>query len=147
MHVMMGLVVTRRMVVMAVRVLVAMLVTVLVDMAMGMDMHMLVAMRVGVDGLGVFAADAELGGANTSTRHAFRPHRVGGNRQAAERAANICERHAGVDEGAQHHVAGRAREAIEVQDPQIHTILPCAAARGNPSGVVSDPRTAVDRLP
>ena len=120
MRMVMRLVVTVRVVVMAVRVLVA----VLLAMVMRMDMRMLVVMRVGVDGLRVFAADAELGGANTRARHTFRPHRVGGDRQAAERAANICERHAGVDEGAQHHVAGRAREAIEVQDPQIHTILP-----------------------
>jgi len=139
----MRLVVTMRVVVMAV----AVLVTVLVSMVMGMDMRMLVVMCVDVNGLSVFAADAELGGANTRTRHAFRPHRVGGYRQAAERASNICERHAGVDEGAQHHVAGRARKAIEVQDPQIHTILPFAAARGNPKRRFSDPRTAVDRLP
>ena len=35
--------------------------------------------------------------------------------EAAERALHLVERQAGVDEGAQDHVAGNPRKAIEVQ--------------------------------
>ena len=45
------------------------------------------------------------------------------DRQAAERAADVVERHAGVDQRAEDHVAGRAREAVEVENRQSRTIL------------------------
>ena len=53
-------------------------------------------------------------------RHARPEHAVGGDgvaveRQAAEGAAQIVERQAGVDERTEHHVAGNAGKAVEVQ--------------------------------
>ena len=106
-----------------VRVIVSVLVR--MGMRMGMRVRMLAftMMRVSVRLHEVFAPDAELRGPNAGACDAFGPHRIRGNRQAAERPADIRERHAGVDERAEHHVARCAREAIEVENPQIPTIL------------------------
>ncbi len=39
------------------------------------------------------------------------------HREAAERLLQRGHRQAGVEQGAKHHVAGDAREAVEVQEP------------------------------
>ena len=71
----------------------------------------------------VLADDAELRRSNAGTHDLLGPDGFGCDRETAQRAADIVERDAGVDQRAEHHVAGRAREAVEVQDPQIRTIL------------------------
>ena len=38
--------------------------------------------------------------------------------KAAERAFELLERHTGIEQGAQNHVARRASETVEVQNPQ-----------------------------
>ena len=115
-----------------VRVVVAVVVTVIVVVMMvvlvSVSMIVIVRMRLGmlvrVDGYRLFADDAELRRANPSTNHRFSPDGIGRDREAAERAADVVERDAGVDQCTQHHVAGCAREAIEVQDPHNRIILP-----------------------
>ena len=75
----------------------------------------------------IFAADAELRRSNPGTRDLLGPDHVRRDRQAAKGAADIRERDAGVDERAEHHVAGGTAEAVEVQDPHNQTILPFSA--------------------
>jgi hypothetical protein len=80
--------------------------------------------RVGViERLLVFAAHAELRAADARPQHAIRPDRIGGDGQAAQRAPHVVERHSGVDQRAKDHVSRGAGEAVEVQNPQIPSIL------------------------
>ena len=67
------------------------------------DMSVRVVVNVG--DRGVLAGDAELRCLNTGAHHLLSPDRLGRDREAAERAANIVERDASVDQGAEHHVA------------------------------------------
>jgi hypothetical protein len=63
-----------------------------------------------------FAADVELRRADPGAYDSLGPHVFGGDSQAAEGAAHVGERHAGVDQRAEDHVAGGTREAVEVED-------------------------------
>ena len=62
--------------------------------------------------------DAELGRRHPGPQHALGGDRVAVDGEAAERALQLVERQAGVDERAEHHVAGNARETVEIQDPR-----------------------------
>jgi len=104
-----------------------------------MSMHVGVLMH--VNGHRIFTAHAELGRAHAGAHHLFRPDRVWCDRQRAERTADVVERHAGIDQRAEHHVARGAREAIEVENPQIQPILP-KSARRQPSARGSCPASA-----
>src|SRR5678815_2387966 len=121
-----------------VRVRVGMIVMVPVMMAVcSMSVRMLV--RVDMDLLRhvrrhrFLSDDTELRGADPRTNHRLRPDRIARNSQTAERTADVLERNARVDQRAEHHVAGRAREAIEVENPHNRSILPGyqASPRGN----------------
>ena len=57
----------------------------------------------------------ELGGRDAGAQDPFRVHLIAGHREAAERALQIVERQAGVEERAERHVARDAGEAIEIQ--------------------------------
>ena len=90
---------------MVVVVIMPVLVRMGVRMGVRVRMLALIVMRVSVHLHEIFAPDAELRGADARACHAFRPHRIRVNGEAAERPADIRERHTGVDEGAQYHVA------------------------------------------
>ena len=49
-------------------------------------------------------------------------------RKAAERAPQLFERQAGVEQRAQHHVARRAVEAVEIQNPGHSFLAPLLSA-------------------
>lgn len=70
-----------------------------------------------------FTADMQLCRADAGARDALCPDRLAIDSQAAERASKILEWQAGVDQRAEHHVPGRAGEAIEVENLQAPTIL------------------------
>ena len=80
-------------------------------------------MRVVVALPGILAAHLELGRADARTLHALGPDRLAIDRQASESGADLLERHARVDQRADDHVAGRTREAVEVQDLHNLSIL------------------------
>ena len=96
-------------------------------MLVRMDMHGLMRVR------RFLSDDTEFRRADPRTNHGFRPDRIGRNSQTAERTADVLERNARVDQRAEHHVAGRAREAVKVQNPHNRSILPGyqASPRGN----------------
>jgi hypothetical protein len=73
-----------------------------------------------VAGVGVvqrepLAANVELRRADPGACHALGPDRIGSDRQVAKRATQVLESDAGVDERTKNHVAGRARETVEVE--------------------------------
>ena len=72
----------------------------------------------------ILAADAELRCRQARTRHALGPDDVRFDGQAAQCAANGLERDAGVDQRPEDHVPGRAGETVEIENPQVLTILP-----------------------
>ena len=83
---------------------------------------------------GMLAADAELRRRDAGTGHPLGPHGRRRDRQAAERAPDVLELHTGVDQGAEHHVARRTCEAIEVEhlhnpNPSYQSSLPFPQAR------------------
>ena len=82
-------------------------------------------MVVSVIDRGLFAADVELRRGNARTIHALGPYSVAIDGQAPERRAQFVQRQPGVDERTQDHVAGGAREAVEVEDAHAWTILLC----------------------
>jgi hypothetical protein len=71
----------------------------------------------------ILSAHTEFRRANASTGDRFGPDGVGRDRQRAECTPDVVERYARIDERTEHHVAGRTGKAIEVEDPQIQTIL------------------------
>ena len=71
----------------------------------------------------LLAPDAEPGGAHPRTRHTFCPDVLAVDREASEGAPQIVERQAGVDERTEDHVAGRAGEAVKVQNRHVSIIL------------------------
>ena len=78
----------------------------------------------------IFAADAKSRGGHACARDALGPDGIRGDREAAQGAAHVIERHADVDQRAENHVAGSAREAIEVQGGQPdHLTLHAPAIR------------------
>ena len=64
------------------------------------------------------ATDVELRCANAAANYRLRPDRIRFNREAAERLPHILELHAGIDQGAEDHVAGSTREAVEIERGQ-----------------------------
>ena len=63
-------------------------------------------------------SNVELRGANATANHRLRPDRVRSNRKAPERLPHILERHAGIDQGPEDHVARSTREAVEIERGQ-----------------------------
>ena len=90
-------------------------------------MHVVIAVAVVMTALGWLARvfvrvlavlfDDELRGGNAGAQYSRRrdPGAVDG--KAAERAAQLLERQAGIEQRAQHHVARRAVEAVKIQNP------------------------------
>lgn len=77
------------------------------------------SLRVGLlQRLLVFPADTEFCTVDAGTKDALGPHRLGVDRQTAEGPPHIVERHPGVDQGTEDHVAGGTGEAVEVDDSQ-----------------------------
>ena len=62
----------------------------------------------------------ELGGRHAGAQDTRRADVEAGHGEAAERALQLVERQAGVEQGAERHVARDAREAIEIQESR-HT--------------------------
>ena len=60
--------------------------------------------------------DEEFRRRHTGAQHAFRRNRRAVDGQAAQRAAQLVERQPGVEQRAQHHVARRAVETVEIED-------------------------------
>jgi hypothetical protein len=58
--------------------------------------------------------DAELGRRDAGAQHALRVHVSIAQGEAAERALQLVERQAGVDERTERHVAGDAGKAVEI---------------------------------
>lgn len=58
----------------------------------------------------------ELDGRHAGAEHAPGVHVVAGHGQAAERAPQVVDRQAGIDERAEQHVAGNPGKTIEIQD-------------------------------
>jgi hypothetical protein len=79
-------------------------------------MSVLVIVRM-IDGTRL-AADVELGRGDACAPDFFRPDRVAIDGERAERAPEIVERQARVDEPTEDHVARRTREAVEVENRQ-----------------------------
>src|SRR5712691_11330474 len=99
-------------------------------MRLGRDPATMAMMMMVVVGFAhVLATDLELRRPDARALHPLGPDRVPIDRQAAERGANLLERHACVDQRADDHVAGRTREAVEVQDLHNLSILLDAPAR------------------
>jgi len=71
----------------------------------------------------LFAADVELGGADSRARYPLRPDRVAADCEASERATQVVERQAGVEQRAEDHVARRAGKTVEIQDGHTAIIL------------------------
>ena len=59
--------------------------------------------------------DDELGRRDAGAEHPLRVDVRVAEREAAERSLQLVERQTGVDERAERHVAGNAREAVEVE--------------------------------
>lgn len=76
--------------------------------------------------LEILAADTEFRGCHSSSIHTLRPNRVGCDRQAAECSPHVVERHAGIEQCAENHVARNPRETVEIQNRHNVIILPCA---------------------
>jgi hypothetical protein len=102
-------------------------VVIVVVMMMLVSMNVIVSMSMRmlrrVDAHGFLSDDAELRRANARSYDLFRPHRIRRDGEAAERAADVAEHDTSVDQRTEHHVAGGAREAIEVQDAHNRIIL------------------------
>jgi len=90
----------------------------------------------------VLPADAELGRGQARPRDPLGPHGVMVDGQAAQRAANVLERYAGVDQCAQQHVSGHTGEAIDVQHLHNPSILLWATAHGRGT---SPPASATEK--
>ena len=65
----------------------------------------------------VLRDDLDMGTRNTGPNHARRDEIVI-ETEAAERGPHHIDRHTGIDERAEHHVAGRAGKAVEVDHPR-----------------------------
>ena len=61
--------------------------------------------------------DAELGRRDAGPQDLLRAEFHVAERQAAQRAFQVVERQAGVEQRAEHHVARDARETVEIQQP------------------------------
>ena len=92
-------------------------------MIMGIGVGVCVSMGVRMHGCRIFAAHAELRCGNAGARDAFDPHVVGRNRQAAQRAADVVERYAGIDQRTEQHVTRRPRKAVQIERLHVWSIL------------------------
>src|SRR5690349_6224758 len=114
----------RGLVVVMMVVLLMMLVVLVIDVRVmlvgvsGTRVGMRVRMRVISRFVARLALHEKLRRRDPGTGHAIGPHDVRRYGEAAERAANLVERHTDVDERAKDHVAGRTREAVEVKRRQ-----------------------------
>ena len=93
---------------------------------------MMVLVIVGIIDRVCLAADGELRCSNASPTHAVDPNGSGRNRQTAERAPDLVERNARVNQRSDDHVAGRPREAVEIERRQTRSSY---SAR---PGIISD---------
>ncbi len=117
---MMGMGDRRRRVLVGVRVRMSVIVTVFIVVMMDM-----IVVTAGVSGGAVFIDD-ELGGRDTGAKHAPGRDRGSVDGKAAQRAAQLFERQAGVEEGAQHHIARRAVETVEIENAGHDRLQPAS---------------------
>ena len=73
---------------------------------------------------GMLPFDTELRCRDARSRDALGPDRRRCDRKAAQRAADVLQPHAGVDQRTEHHVTGGTGKAIEVQDLHNLSIVP-----------------------
>ena len=76
----------------------------------------LVIMMVVVSMIVCVLVDAELGRRHAGAQHAVHVHMGVAEREGAERAFQLVERQAGIQQGAERHVTGDAGETVEIQD-------------------------------
>ncbi len=82
-----------------------------------MLVDVLVVVMVDVSGLDGRTVDhPELGGRHAGAEHAVGRDVAAVDGQAAQRRTQPVERHAGVEQRAENHVAGGAVEAVEIED-------------------------------
>ena len=82
------------------------------------------SVRVGmIERLIIFTAHTEFGAAHSGAQNAFGPDRIGGDRQAAQGPPYVVERNSSIDQRTQDHVPGSAGKAVEVENPQLPSIL------------------------
>ena len=106
-----------------------------VPVHMSRFVHMVDVWFMYVRGDRLFSNHVELRRADAGADYRLRPDRTRRNCQAPERTPDVLERNARVDQGSKHHIAGRAREAVEVQNPHNRSILPFDVAQGEPSAI------------
>ena len=107
----------------------------IVRMRMRMTVALAVFMIVGTGSNRFFADDTEFRRPDACTDDLLRPHRFGCNGETPESTADVVERHAGVDQGAEHHVTGGTREAVEVQNPHNQPSYLLDVDRSNPGAI------------
>ena len=96
-----------------------------------MDVLVFVCVLMGI-GRTALPSHVELGRADATTDDGLRPDGVPCDREAAERAADVLERDARVDESTQDHVAGGTGETVEVEDRQdLQSYSSRSLARGH----------------
>jgi len=76
-----------------------------------------------IERLIIFTAHTEFGAAHSGAQNAFGPDRIGGDRQAAQGPPYVVERNSSIDQRTQDHVPGSAGKAVEVENPQLPSIL------------------------
>ena len=97
------------------RVLVGVRMSVIVTVFMIVVMMAMIAVTAGLCVNTVFIND-ELGGGDACAKHAPGRDRGSVDGKAAQRAAQLFERQTGIEEGAQHHIARRAVETVEIEN-------------------------------
>ena len=75
----------------------------------------------------LFTAHVELRCGDAGADDALGPDGVAVDRQAAERTSKVLERKTGVEQRAEDHVAGCAREAVEIENRQAKPSYPFPA--------------------
>ena len=104
------------MLVMAVTVMVVAVTIVFMSLGTALSLAVLVIVRV-ID-RSRLPFHAEPRGTQARARHALRPDPVRCDGQRAEGAAHLVRRYAGIDQRADHHIAGDTREAVEIENRQ-----------------------------
>jgi hypothetical protein len=98
-------------VIVVIAALVRMAVPMLMIVSVVVPMIVIVARR-----LVVMLGHGEFRGRDSGTKHALGADVVSGHGQAAEGAFQVVERQPGVQKRPEHHVAGNARKAVEVEN-------------------------------
>lgn len=93
---------------------------VVVTVIMAVVIAMVIVMMV-MAGVAATIVDAELRGADPGPIDLLGVYRHAVEREAAEGGAELVERQPGVEQGAEHHVARRAGETVEVEDLRHRT--------------------------